>query len=596
MSKVMHLLLPARFCVVSGAVAIALASACSDSDSSSSPTPDVVPYDVTPAALPALDLVGTSTPGDVWTFTRLGGDRYRLTGDKGTPNVSGDDVVREGTLGSLGTVPGNESQDADGIFVFRPDGVGPNEGVLIVRLAGFGYVLALPAGAGQDPVHVVAVERGPCALPASARYRPFEIALNKRPDGFRYPSVGTFAASTLDFVPIHEPTQSWNLGGASCDASGDVRFTTISTPYSRETQPQYPVEAPAIANVVGRFSPAGVLLLDYGKGFGGSISVPEATALPRSEADIATLAPLYRSRAFAGYLTATSVFQPVGATRSDPSVPRTSRSNTFWANLRTTDDHRSSLSLHTLTGDAVAPGTTASFDLSALNTENGGAVLLVNAHDGGLNDLALGGPVIRENGSRTISLVMSGYNGAPSPFLDAISPLVPAGSELVQSLYVAYFTLVPPRNCEAPTLQWPADARPASLAALDRSPPQQVRVRPSSGSIDVSVVDGTGERPLARSNAGPINGVQIALGTPFSLDAPAPGHAWRIFCGPDFLWRPGARQDAQTGRGYASDEPGFGLAEGTYVFEHGPEVDPGGVNPLSKHFVVRVCAAGGCPR
>lgn len=536
---------------------------------------------------PAIELVGTSAPGDVWTFTNLGAPNdYRLGHDNGTPANTADDWSVKGQLSGLGTIPGAETQDADGIYIFRPDGTPPEQGIRFVRLSGFGWAFYVPAGvAHPEPTTVVAVERANCAIPANGDYRTFEVAAPTRPDGFRAPSSAQFSGSNLAILPYRAETAGfrWDMGMLACGAGNTFHPATTLTYWTRAPNSTYAYSNPTPAEVTGAFSPSGAFMLDYGKGFGGTIGVPESNTLPQSEMDIAALAPLYRSRAFAGYFTSTVVVQPAGKDRQDPRVARTAITRAYWMSLGTTDNALTTVSLRDMAGNSIASGATASFELSALNGETGGAVLLVNSRNQGVNDLTLSGPILRApSNPNTISLVISGYSGSieSNAFLDSVRPPVPAGQEIYSSLYVAYLTLVPPRNCNAPTLQRPADVVPAYLADATE---ESVRISPTATGIDLTTASG---RRIPSSPAHPINGLEVKPANPLTIDDPAPGHVWRLFCGPDYLWAPGARQDGQLGHGWAKDHSL--QAGGTYILEHGLEQPTANPDPSAKHVVIHV--------
>lgn len=561
-------------------------AACSSSknEPGSTLTTKDVPPDTTP--LPALDLVGTSAPGDVWTFRD-----NKLTTDNGTPGIPTDDWSASGTLSGLGSIPGGAADDADGFYIFRPDGFPAEQGIRVVKLDGLGWVFYVPAGlAHPEPSTVVAVERANCMLPSSGDYRTFEVAAPTRPDGFRAPSRASFTNGDLAILPYRQENAAfrWDMHGVACAFNGapsEFRPATMTTYWTTAPNSPFPYSTPTPAEVTGAFSPSGAFMLDYGRGFGGTIAVPSATALPTSDADITALAPLYRNRAFAGFFTATTVTQPAGANRQDPNVVRTAHTRSFWMRLGTTDNQLASLSFYDLDADRpVAANTSASFDLSALGGETGGAVILVNARDQGVNDLVLTGPILRSDpNTHTISMVTSGYSGSTESngFLDAVRAPVPAGQELYSSLYVAYQTLVPPRSCNAATLARPPGTSPAVLVD---GVGLGARITPMASGIGLTV-NGRFE-PLPVSPARATNGMEVKRDAPLTIDDPIPGKVWRLSCGPDYLWAPGARQDAQIGHGFSSSGA---LTPGTYILEHGSETaTSNAADPTATYFVLHL--------
>mgnify|MGYP007031442840 CR=1 FL=1 len=78
--------------------------------------------------LPALDLVGTSAPGDVWSFTNVGpNDYYSLTHDNGTATNPARQPVPAGLAASGG-------EFLPGVAFIERDGA--NDRVRYARLSG----------------------------------------------------------------------------------------------------------------------------------------------------------------------------------------------------------------------------------------------------------------------------------------------------------------------------------------------------------------------------------------------------------------------------------------------------------------------------
>lgn len=518
-----------------------------------------------------LNLLGTSSPGDVWTLaitsTATSAPTFLLQGDHGTPGDLSDDIVVTG-----------DARPSQASALLRPDASGAAAGFIndfyVLDLPGFGYVVP------TDGRVITALTDDGCFIPTSGRYEFFETARGTRPDAFKDGPVLVADAAGFHLINDTTPNNGWDLTNLSCTA-GRLRVGAASTPQSRVPPVDYAYVAPTPSKILGVTSSTGNIMIDFGPGFGGIMAFPEnANGVDEGEAMYRRM----RTRGLVGYLTHTLVEQPIGADDLDQAVARSTKEIYARVEVAMGDGLDGIMRLYNPQGTLIAT-TTVSFGFDAANQVNGGSAFAgLDRTPAGNSQANFQGALVRK--ADQMSMVMTGqWGGSSATFVrDALNIPLSAGKEEWRATLGLYLRLTPPRDCRG--LQLPAvytQNLGRQVVALRGQAVSQIDLRSDGTSLTTSQIayeDGT----FVDTSASPPF-FQMSLNEGVSITTTS-GRV-RLYCGPDWPWNPGTDpQGATTGFSTAADTAFGFTAPGLYIVEIGPEAGGGGAG--SNYIVFQV--------